>query len=375
MDLHHRRNPTNHATLFENFPAKPHSRWSLPCKTVYFIVTLSNKVLHKNTQLIKKVVRSPSYVVLDVDSDSASASIHENYQNLSSFPSSIDQKSLTSMTREKDLESLSRFGGVMHLACMLGTNNALGVSSNNAPDLLLRKALFGSNCYQKPPKKTFLSFVIEALKDTTIIILFFCACLSLGFGIQQHGPKEGWYEGGSIIIAIFLVISVSAISNFKQSRQFEKLSNISNDIQVEVLRDGRHQHISIFEVVVGDIVFLKIGDQIPADGLFLDGHSLKVDESSMTGESDHVEINERNSPFLFSGTKITDGYGRMLVTSVGMNTTWGEMMSSISRDLDEETPLQKRLYKLTSYIGKVGFLVASLVLLVLLIRYFTGHTL
>ncbi|XP_055813582.1 putative calcium-transporting ATPase 13, plasma membrane-type [Solanum dulcamara] len=94
----------------------------------------------------------------------------------------------------------------------------------------------------------------------------------------------------------------------------------------------------------------------------------------MTGESDHVEINIRQNPFLISGTKVVDGYGMMLVTSVGMNTTWGEMMSEISSDSNEQTPLQERLNKLTSSIGKVGLLVAFLVLVVLLVRYFTGTT-
>ncbi|KAI6694211.1 hypothetical protein NL676_021921, partial [Syzygium grande] len=99
-----------------------------------------------------------------------------------------------------------------------------------------------------------------------------------------------------------------------------------------------------------------------------------VDESSMTGESDHVEVNSNQNPFLFSGTKVADGYAQMLVTSVGMNTTWGEMMSSISQDNSEQTPLQARLNKLTSSIGKLGLAVAFLVLVVLLIRYFTGNT-
>lgn len=102
-------------------------------------------------------------------------------------------------------------------------------------------------------------------------------------------------------------------------------------------------------------MILKLGDQIPADGLFLKGHSLHVDESSMTGESDHLELDSTGNPFLLSGTKVVNGYGQMLVTSVGMDTAWGEMMSSISRDSEEQTPLQVRLNKLTSFIGKVIF--------------------
>ncbi|KAL0331185.1 UNVERIFIED_CONTAM: Calcium-transporting ATPase 12, plasma membrane-type [Sesamum angustifolium] len=96
----------------------------------------------------------------------------------------------------------------------------------------------------------------------------------------------------------------------------------------------------------------QIGDQVPADGLFIEGHSLQVDESSMTGESDQVEVSKDQHPFVFSGTKVADGYAKMLVTSVGMSTTWGEMMSTISCSPDEQTPLQARLNKLTSSIGK-----------------------
>uniref|UniRef100_A0A0R0KRJ2 Calcium-transporting ATPase n=1 Tax=Glycine max TaxID=3847 RepID=A0A0R0KRJ2_SOYBN len=249
----------------------------------------------------------------------------------------------------------------------------MGISGDD-DDVAKRCELFGSNTYQRPPPKVFVSFVVEAFNDTTILILLVCAGLSLGFGIKEHGPGEGWYEGGSIFVAVFLVVVVTALSNFRQERQFDKLSKISNNIKVGVVRNGRPQQISIFEVLVGDVVSLKIGDQIPADGLFLSGHSLQVDESSMTGESDHVEIEPSNSPFLLSGAKVVDGFAQMLVTSVGTNTAWGEMMSSISRDTKERTPLQARLDKLTSSIGKVGLAVAFLVLIVLLIRYFTGNS-
>ncbi|MBA0616379.1 hypothetical protein Godav_016432, partial [Gossypium davidsonii] len=259
------------------------------------------------------------------------------------------------------------------VASGLGTDTQVGVSGS-AEDIERRREAFGSNTYKKPPTKGFFHFVVEAFKDLTIMILLGCAALSLGFGIKEHGLKDGWYDGGSIFVAVFLVIAVSAVSNYRQNRQFDKLSKVSNNIQVDVVRGGRRQQISIFDIVVGDIVCLKIGDQVPADGLFIDGHSLQIDESSMTGESDHVEVNGNQNPFLLSGTKVADGYARMLVTSVGMNTTWGQMMCQISRDTNDETPLQARLNKLTSSIGKVGLAVAFLVLVVLLVRYFTGHT-
>ncbi|XP_017977787.1 PREDICTED: calcium-transporting ATPase 12, plasma membrane-type [Theobroma cacao] len=338
-------------------------RWRSVFAAIYsarILVSLYKKVIND-----KQILRTLSYIAID---------IHEHDSSDHHLPSLwVDQNTLTEMVREKNLENLRKLGGAKKIAVSLETDEKDGISGNEA-DLAHRMDVFGANRYQKPPIKSLLSFIFEAFKDTTIIMLLVCAILSLGFGIKQHGIEDGWYDGGSIIFAVFLVVVISAGSNFKQNRQFEKLSNESSDIRVEVVRDGCRQFISVFEVVVGDVVCLKIGDQIPADGLFLDGHSLKVDESSMTGESDHVEINSNNNPFMLSGTKVMDGFGFMLVTSVGVNTAWGEMMSSINRDLDEETPLQARLNMLTSYIGKIGLTVAILVLAVLLIRYFTGYT-
>ncbi|XP_062168886.1 putative calcium-transporting ATPase 13, plasma membrane-type [Alnus glutinosa] len=325
---------------------------------------------------------SPSFIIINLKR--LTQLVEEKNAELSHCPSStivdlkpdkrfkIDQTSLIQLVKDKNVERLRKIGGVDGVASSLEATVEFGIQGD-AEDIALRHEAFGSNTYKRPPTKSFFHFVVEAFKDLTIFILLGCATLSLAFGIKEHGIKEGWYDGGSIFVAILLVIAVSSISNFRQNRQFEKLSKVSNNIQVDVVRAGRRQHISVFEIVVGDVVCLKIGDQVPADGLFFDGHSLQVDESSMTGESDHVEVN-CSQPFLVSGTKVADGYARMLVTSVGMNTTWGEMMSSISRDTNEETPLQARLNKLTSSIGKAGLLVAFLVLVVLLVRYFTGNT-
>ncbi|GFP86052.1 putative calcium-transporting ATPase 13 plasma membrane-type [Phtheirospermum japonicum] len=286
----------------------------------------------------------------------------------------IDQLTLTNLLKHKSLDQLTKLGGPEKICTSLKTKHDTGINGD-PDDINSRQLAFGTNNYPKPPAKTLFHFIFEALKDPTILILLICAALSLSFGLKQNGPKEGWYDGGSIFVAVFLVISVSALSNFRQSRQFEKLSRAGSNIRAEVIRNGRRHEVSIFGIVVGDIVFLKIGDQVPADGLFLEGHSLTVDESSMTGESDRVEIGPVNNPFLFSGTKVADGYGKMVVTSVGMNTTWGEMMSAVILGSDDEqTPLQARLNRLTSSIGKVGLVVAFLVLVVLLVRYFTGNT-
>ncbi|XP_010696566.1 putative calcium-transporting ATPase 13, plasma membrane-type [Beta vulgaris subsp. vulgaris] len=338
--------------------SKPNKRWQRAFASIYCSRALLS-LAPNNKHNEGKLPHSYSYSILNLEP-------HQPSLN-------VDQQSLSKLTKQKDLQQIQEFGGVDSIAIALKTHLDNGIHDDDQ-ELVNRHEAFGTNTYKKPPSLGLFHFVWEAFKDFTILILLFCAALSLGFGIKQKGPKEGWYDGGSIFVAVFLVIIVSSLSNFKQSKQFEKLSKQSNNIKIEVVRGGRRQQVSIYEIVVGDVVCLKIGDQVPADGLFIDGHSLQIDESSMTGESDHVGIDRAQHPFLVSGTKVADGYGKMLVTSVGMNTTWGEMMGAVSRNTDEQTPLQARLNKLTSSIGKLGLAVAFLVLVVLLVRYFTGHT-
>ncbi|PIA31622.1 hypothetical protein AQUCO_04900134v1 [Aquilegia coerulea] len=347
---------------------KPQKKWRLAYITIYAVralFSLNKELVAKKKQLYTGLLRTQSYAAIDIELNSNA--------NDQVVLSNEDRKNIVQFVKEKNLDGLTRFGGILHVAAALRTDVDNGISGNDK-DIGYRRDAFGSNTYQKPQPKSFFHFVLEAFKDTIIIILLVCATFSIGFGIEEHGWKEGWYDGGSIFIAVFLVVAVSSVSNFRQSRQFDKLSSISSNIQVNIVRDGRRRNISIYDIVVGDVVFLKIGDQIPADGLFLNGHSLQIDESSMTGESEPVEVDSSRNPFMLSGAKVVDGYGRMLVTSVGMNTAWGEMMSSINRDTNELTPLQVRLNKLTSYIGNIGLSVAFLVLVVLLVRYFTGHT-
>ncbi|XP_050237036.1 calcium-transporting ATPase 12, plasma membrane-type [Mercurialis annua] len=365
----------NCSNLLFNTLTKAQKRWRIAYLTIYSartMLSLVRDIIASDTNAFSRhsgILHNVSYTVLNAEP----AISKENKHMPVSHISDVDKKRLSELVKEKESVTLRQFDGVEGVATALGTNLERGIHSGDG-EVIKRREMFGSNTYNKPPPKGLLYFVFDAFKDTTILILLACAALALGFGINEHGGEEGWYEGGSIFVAVFLVIVVSALSNYRQETQFDKLSKISSDIKIDVLRNGHRQQTSIFDIVVGDIVFLKIGDQIPADGLFVDGHSLEVDESSMTGESDHVEVDSIRNPFLISGSKVADGYGRMLVTSVGMNTMWGEMMSSITRDSGEQTPLQARLDKLTSSIGKVGLSVAFLVLVVMLVRYFTKNT-
>ncbi|XP_057855556.2 calcium-transporting ATPase 5, plasma membrane-type isoform X1 [Cryptomeria japonica] len=284
----------------------------------------------------------------------------------------ISAVKLAQLVRDKDFDSLQQIGGVKEVAKLLHTDADKGIKEN-PEELLCRRNAYGENTYPQKAARNFFVFLWEACQDTTLIILMICAALSLGFQIKTEGIKEGWYDGGSIAFAVILVIFVTAISDYRQSLQFQNLNEEKRNIQLQVIRGGRRFKVSIFDLLVGDVLPLNIGDQVPADGILIEGHSLSIDESSMTGESKFVHKDQKN-PFLMSGCKVADGYGTMLVTGVGLNTEWGVLMASISEDNGEETPLQVRLNGVATFIGKVGLTVAVVVLIVLLIRYFTGHT-
>ncbi|PAN13181.1 hypothetical protein PAHAL_2G319400 [Panicum hallii] len=276
------------------------------------------------------------------------------------------------LNRDHDPIIFQEVGGVRGLSDLLKSNLDKGVSPDE-DELLQRRDIFGANTYPRKKRRSIWRFVFEACQDLTLVILMVAAAISLSLGMATEGVKDGWYDGGSIFFAVFLVVFVTATSDYRQSLQFQHLNEEKQNIQVEVIRGGKRIGASIFDLVVGDVVPLKIGDQVPADGILISGHSLAIDESSMTGESKIVHKDQR-APFLMSGCKVADGYGSMLVTGVGTNTEWGMLMANLSVDVGEETPLQVRLNGVATLIGIVGLSVAAAVLVVLWIRYFTGHT-
>ncbi|GKC87693.1 calcium-transporting ATPase 12, plasma membrane-type-like protein [Tanacetum coccineum] len=337
-------------------PAEVQKRWRLAYFTVYFLNTISSLA----RKLLKKLKDDPISRI--------AAAPTERF-------SSISQTELTDLMNNKDLNTLNnKFNGVGGLAKSLHTNLEHGVTNH---DIESRKTAFGSNTYKEVPPKGFFHFVVKAFKNTAYILLLLCAILSLGFGMKDNGAKDGWYEGISIFVAVFWNIVTSAVCNFRQEKKFHDLmSKTRYAIKMDAIRDGNRQKVSIFNIVVGDVIVLKIGDQVPADGLFINGHSLLIDESSMTGGSDCIAIDAINNPFLFSGSNVVDGSARMLVISVGMNTAWGKTMSSsITGDqCDEQMPIQSSLDKIASLFAKVGLAAVLLDLVITLIRYSTGYT-
>ncbi|XP_044364579.1 calcium-transporting ATPase 3, plasma membrane-type isoform X1 [Triticum aestivum] len=275
----------------------------------------------------------------------------------------IDADELTSIVESRDTERLTEHGQLDGIADKLATSLTDGIST--CEDLLVqREEIYGVNKFAESEPRSFWEFVWDALQDTTLIILAACAFVSLTVGIATEGWPNGSHDGIGIFASIILVVSVTATSDYQQSLQFRDLDKEKRKILVQVTRDGFRQRILIDDLLPGDVVHLAVGDQVPADGVFVSGFSLLLDESSLTGESEPVDVNE-DKPFLSSGTKVLDGSGQMLVTAVGMRTQWGKLMAALTEGGNDETPLQVKLSGVANIIGKIGLFFAVLTFVVL----------
>ncbi|ESW27828.1 hypothetical protein PHAVU_003G235500 [Phaseolus vulgaris] len=268
-----------------------------------------------------------------------------------------------SIVEGHDVKKLKFHGGVTGIAEKLSTSTTTGLSGDSE-SRHRRQELFGINKFTESEVRSFWIFVVEALQDMTLMILGVCAFVSLIVGILTEGWPKGAHDGLGIVASILLVVFVTASSDYRQSLQFKDLDKEKKKISIQVTRNGYRQKMSIYNLLPGDIVHLAIGDQVPADGLFVSGFSVLIDESSLTGESEPVMVTSQN-PFLLSGTKVQDGSCTMLVTTVGMRTQWGKLMATLSEGGDDETPLQVKLNGVATIIGKIGLFFAVVTFAVL----------
>ena len=268
-----------------------------------------------------------------------------------------------SIVEGHDVKKLKFHGGVNGIAEKLSTSTTTGLSGDSEARRR-RQELFGVNKFTESEVRSFWVFVFEAVQDMTLMILGVCAIVSLIVGILTEGWPKGAHDGLGIVASILLVVFVTATSDYRQSLQFKDLDKEKKKISIQVTRNGYRQKMSIYNLLPGDLVHLSIGDQVPADGLFVTGFSVLIDESSLTGESEPVMVTSQN-PFLLSGTKVQDGSCTMLVTTVGMRTQWGKLMATLSEGGDDETPLQVKLNGVATIIGKIGLFFAVVTFAVL----------
>jgi len=268
----------------------------------------------------------------------------------------------------KDLTVLKSYGGVEQLARDLLSDVEVGLTSAEAANPL-RQETYGSNKLVERKGLSYWELVWEKLHDFTLIVLMVAAAVSIVLGIYAEGWESGWVEGVAILVAVVIVVNVASINDLQKDKQFRKLNAVNNRVQISVLRDGRVQEIFNDDVVVGDVLCVTTGKQIPADGIFISGSNVKMDESKLTGESDHVKKDRDANPFIVSSTQCHEGEFRMLVVAVGPYSVFGRMRTAIDAETDEVTPLQEKLEILATQISKLGFAVGVLTVIVMIIRH------
>ncbi len=234
--------------------------------------------------------------------------------------------------------------------------NPQGLTSAEAAESRLRH---GNNIITPQRDNSTWELLAEKFRDPIIRILLFAAVLSLVIGFIHRD----FTESIGIICAILLATLVGFAFEWDAQRRFRHLNRVNDDIPVKVMRDGAMCEIPRHEVVVGDLVSIEGGETIPADGELVEAVSLKVNESTLTGEPEVDKSVDEDSfdpdatyptNAALRGTTVADGYGRMVVTAVGDATEAGRVTEQATISSDEPTPLNRQLTRLSQQISRVG---------------------
>ena len=215
-----------------------------------------------------------------------------------------------------------------------------GLTTIEAEKYLLK---YGNNVLVQKRKKSPIEIFFGQFKDVMTLVLVACT------GVSAF--MKDWIEAAVMIGIVIINAFFGFIQEYKTEKTLDALKSMTA-MRANVLRDGKVQNIKAEFIVPGDVVEIRRGDVIPADGILLQGRGILIDESMLTGESVSVEKNNANAneKMLFSGTMMVGGSGVMLVTETGMNTKMGKISDMIQNVEEETTPLQKRLAKMGKYI-------------------------
>ena len=248
-----------------------------------------------------------------------------------------------------------------------------GLSST---EIETRRQQYGNNVLKLPEQDPWWTLWLEKFDDPAIRILTIAAAIALGVGICNHE----YIEALGIIVAILLATTIAFLNEYQANREFNILNQADDDVPVNVIRDGTYTTVAKKEIVVGDIVLVEMGEEIPADGEILEAVSLQVNEANLTGEPSVEKVAKDSPNFesdpdraypidrLFRGSFVVDGHGTLVVTAVGDRTEIGQTARAATQDTEEDTPLNRQLQGLSQLIGVVGLLVAVAIDLALVMQ-------
>jgi Ca2+-transporting ATPase len=239
---------------------------------------------------------------------------------------------------------------------------------------------YGANVLTPPEKASLLSKFLQKFKDPLILILLVAGALSIGISLYEYyapGEEQGdaavFFEPVGIVVAILLATGLAFYFEVKADREFDLLNQVNDDVAVQVVRDGSARELPRRDIVVGDVVLLTTGCEVPADGVLLQATALQVDESTLTGEplcaKTTVEADfDANATFpsnhVLRGTTVMEGHGICRITAVGDHTECGKVFVAAQIDNSVKTPLNEQLEGLATRISVISYVLATLILVV-----------
>ena len=250
------------------------------------------------------------------------------------------------------------------------TDHRIGLTDE---EVLQSRSKHGDNVLTPPKRPSLWKLYLEKFEDPVVRVLLVAACFSLLISIFENE----YAETIGIILAILLATGIGFYFEYDANKKFDLLNSVNEETPVKVLRNGQVQVIPRKDVVVGDVVLLETGDEIPADGDLIEAVSLQVNESNLTGEPVISKTTDKAhfhpdatypSNRLMRGTTVVDGRARMCVDCVGDATEIGKVARQSTEQTSEPTPLNIQLDKLANLISKVGFSVAGLAFAIFFIK-------
>ena len=231
-------------------------------------------------------------------------------------------------------------------------------------EVLKSREKYGVNLLTPPKRTSLWKLYLEKFEDPVVRVLLIAAVFSFIISVIENE----YAETIGIIAAILLATGIGFYFEYDASKKFDLLNAVNEETLVKVIRNGKIQEIPRKDIVVGDIVVLETGEEIPADGELIEAISLQVNESNLTGEpvinktiieADFDEEATYASNKVMRGTTVVDGHGMMKVLRVGDDTEIGKVARQSTEQSGEPTPLNIQLTRLAKLIGKIGFAVAG----------------
>ena len=244
---------------------------------------------------------------------------------------------------------------------------------------------FGSNSLTKKKSDSLLKRIWDASTEPMLLMLIAAGLIALAVNIFRKvtGGESDFLECIGVFVAIALSVVISVIMEGRSAKAFEALSKINSNMTVKVVRNGKTVSVSSEDIVVGDVLLVSAGDKLPADGRLLSAVDLSVNESALTGESYPVKkdadavIDDEKLPLaervnmLYSGTFVTEGQGKILITAVGDKTEFGKIAGELNGQSKSNTPLQEKLARLGKTITVMGVIAAAIVFISQVVSFAT----